>query len=114
MLTREELDQLHNTLDDFYDGLNDAFWAATTPEAKDQLHGALALITAVIDTIIRAELTMDNAVLISLTDTLKTSMKDLTDLRQQIDKIVHDVGIAATAIGAIDKALTITGKIIAL
>lgn len=113
MPTPNEITELQKAFYALYNSLNDAYWAASTVEAKDQIHGAKDLVESVLDIIDRADLEADNAAMANLRESLKSSMKDLGDLQKQLDAIVHNVAVATTALQAIDKALTIAGKVAA-
>lgn len=114
MARSDDLLQLNTTFGDLYTQLKNAYWAASTIEAKDQISGALDVTRDVIDTLNQLQLDDDNADLTSLKGALGTATKDLADLQRKVDGIVHNVAIATTAIDGITTALTIAGKVIAL
>jgi hypothetical protein len=109
--SQDDLATLKKTFYTLYNKLNDAYWAASTVEAKDQIHGAKDLVDQILDLLDQADLKSDNDAIATMTQTLKSCVKDLNDLQNKLDAIVHNVAVAATAIQAIDKALTIAGKI---
>jgi hypothetical protein len=113
MASQDDLAALQKLFYTLYNSLNDAYWAASTGEAKDEIHGAQDVVNQVLDTLDTADLESDNAAMATLTQNLKDSMKDLSDLQNKLNAIVHSVAIANTAIQAITDALTAAGKIVA-
>jgi|ERR1039458_9031123 hypothetical protein len=113
MPSQDDLAALRKAFYGLYNSLNDAYWAASTVEAKDQIHGAKDLVNQVLDTLDQADLEADNAAIATLTQSLNASIKDLSDLQKDLDAIVHNVAIASTAMQAIDAALTVAGKVAA-
>ena len=111
MPSQDDLSALQKLFYTLYNSLKDAYWAASTVESKDQIHGAEDLVNQVLDTLDREDLESDNAAMADLTKTLKDSIKDLSDLQNKLDVIVHNVAIANTAIQAINDALTAAAKI---
>jgi hypothetical protein len=113
MARTDQLRELSTTFGDLYDQLKDAYWAASTVEAKDEISGALDVTRDVIDALNQIGLDDDNADLNSLKGTLGTATKDLADLQGKVDRIVHNVAIATTTIDGLNRALTIAGKVMA-
>jgi len=114
MLSRDDIEALQKTFGDLYANLNSAYWAASTIEAKDQIHGAIDVVNAVLDQLDKAGLEADNEAIKELTGSLEVVNKDLDDLREQLDQIVHNVKVATEVVGAIDKAVSIAGKVLAV
>jgi hypothetical protein len=112
MPTHDDIADLQKAFYALYNVLKDAYWAASTVEAKDQIHGAKDLVDQVLDLVDRADLETDNNAMTELTQTLKLSVKDLRDLQKQLDGIVHNVTVATTAISTIDKTLAVAGKLV--
>jgi hypothetical protein len=112
MPSPDDLSALQTAFYTLYNSLKDAYWAASTVESKDQIHGAEDLVNQVLDTLDSADLESDNDAMAGLTATLQASMKDLSDLQNQLNVIVHNVSVANTAIQAINAALTVAGKIV--
>jgi hypothetical protein len=113
MPSQDDLAALQKAFYSLYNSLNEAYYAASTEEAKDQIHGAKDLVNQVLDMIDQADIEADNAAIASLTQALNASIKNLSDLQKDLEAIVHNVGIASTAVQAIDSALTVAGKIAA-
>lgn len=113
MVSKDDLKALQKAFDKLYTSLNDAYWAASTMEAKDQIHGAKDLVSQVLDQLVHAHLQSNNAAMEGLTESLNSSIKDLKDLQGQVDQIVHSVSVADSALQAIDDALTVAGKVAA-
>jgi hypothetical protein len=112
MPSQDDLSALEKKFYTLYNSLKDAYWAASTVDSKDQIHGAEDLVNQILDSLDRQDLASDNDAMADLTKTLKDSMKDLSDLQNKLDVIVHNVSIANTAIQAINDALIAAGKIV--
>jgi hypothetical protein len=112
MPSQDDLSALQKTYYAAYNALRDAYWAASTIEAKDEIHGAEDLVNQILDALDRADLESDNAAIADLTKSLKDSMNDLSKLQNKLDGIVHNVSIANTAVQAITAALTVAAKIV--
>jgi predicted component of type VI protein secretion system len=111
MPSQDDLAALQKMFYTLYNSLKDAYWAASTVESKDQIHGAEDLVNEILDALDREDLESDNDAMADLTKTLKDSIKDLSDLQNKLAVIVHNVSIANTAIQAINAALTAAAKI---
>ena len=111
MPSQDDLSDLQKLFYTLYNSLKDAYWAASTVESKDQIHGAEDLVNQILDTLDRKDIESNNDAIADLTKTLKVSIKDLSDLQNKLDAIVHNVSIANTAIQAINDALTAAAKI---
>jgi chaperonin cofactor prefoldin len=114
MISPSDVDTLQSTFHELRDKLNDAFFAATTTEAKDAIEGPLDTIDDVLDNLDKADLESDNAAIQSLSKALSDSTKQLQDLQKQLDKIVHSEAIVADVIGGIDKALSVAKVVMPL
>ena len=111
MISQADIESLQSSFYALYQKLNDAYWAASTIEAKDQIHGAMDAVNEVLDILDRADLESDNAAVQSLTASLETSTNDLEDLQKQLDQIVHKVSLVNDVLGRIDTALKVAGKV---
>lgn len=111
-MTQDDITSLQQVFYALYNRLTDAYWAASTVEAKDQIQGAKDLVDQILDMVDRSDLEADNAALGNLTQLLKLSIKDLGDLQNELDRIVHNVAVATTAVDAIGKALSVAGQIV--
>ena len=107
----DDLSALQKNFYQLYNKLKDAYWAASTVEGKDQIHGAEDVVNQILDALDREDLESDNQAMADLTKSLKDAMKDLSDLQNKLDAIVHSVAIANTAIEAINDALKVAAKI---
>ena len=114
MLDQNQIAELQKVFYALYNRLKDAYWAASTIEAKDQIQGARDLVNAILDTLDRADLLSDNAAMANFTQSLKATVSDLGDLQKQLDHIVHNVTVATQAIDAISEAFSVAGEIVPL
>ncbi len=113
MPSRDDIEALQKTFGDLYSSLNSAYWAASTIEAKDQIHGAIDVVNEVLDQLDKAGLEADNDAIKQLTDSLGAANNDLADLQDQLDQIVHNVKVASQVVAAISQAISIGGRVIA-
>jgi chromosome segregation ATPase len=113
VISEDDRSALQKAFDSLYTDLNDAYWAASTTEAKDKIHGAKDLVSQVLDELDQAESAANSTAMASLAQSLNSSIKDLSNLQKELDQIVHNVAAASTALQAIDKALIIGGKVAA-
>jgi hypothetical protein len=111
MPSRDDLSALRKDFYTLYNSLKDAYWAASTMEAKDEIHGAEDLVNGILDILDREDIESDNDAIACLTKGLKDSIKDLSDLQNKLDSIVHNVSIANTAVRVINDALKAAAKI---
>jgi methyl-accepting chemotaxis protein len=113
VLSRDDIETLQKTLGDLYAKLNSAYWAASTIEAKDQIHGAIDVVNEVLDQLDKAGLEADHDALRQLKESLGAANDDLDDLKSQVNQIVHNVKVASQVVAAIDQAISLGGKVIA-
>jgi predicted helicase len=111
MLSPDDIKVLQKTFGDLYSKLKSVFWAAST-EGRVQIQGPIDVVNKVLDQLDKAGLEADNDAIDALTDSLRVATKNLGDLQKQVDQIVHNVHVATEVVGAIDKAVSIAGKVI--
>lgn len=105
MTTNSDVDNLHDVYQAIYDSLNTAYWAASTIESKDRIHGVSELVFDVLTAINKTDLTSHTAEY----DEIKKSISDLNSnldkLKKDIDNLVQSVKIATDVSNDIDKAI---------
>lgn len=108
--TPDTLQDLQEALQGLYNTLNDAFWVASTVEAKDRIRG---LAEAVFDALTKLN-RLGIGALTAEYSALKTSIDrmngKLDGLKRDIDEIIHKMEVASQVAGAIDKAIAAAVK----
>jgi hypothetical protein len=98
---------LHAAQDAFgvlYRALSDAYWAATTIEAKDRIRGIADFIYNIHTALNQQDLRSHSAAMVGVTQDLVTAKMKIDKLQQDIDGIIHNIQIASQVVNAIQKA----------
>src|SRR2546422_10705439 len=97
--TRQDL---HDAVQNLYNLLDQAYWAASTIESKDRIRGIEDVLFDILTQLNRADIesrTQDYAALAKLVD---ASNRRLEKLKEDIDQIIHVVKVATDTASAID------------
>jgi len=105
-----ELDTVHDAYQSLYNALTSAYWAASTIENKDQIHGVMDVVFDVITELNRESLEADSDEFKTLATNLKNANDQLTSLKAQINQLVAAVKIATQVASAIDEAMSLAAK----
>ncbi|GJQ60440.1 MAG: hypothetical protein D8M57_16065 [Candidatus Scalindua sp. AMX11] len=95
---------------DLYDHLDDAYWAATTIEAKDKIRGISEVVSDLLTDMNQADLSLRTEQYLSLKKSIKGVNKNLDKLKKEIDDIIKKVKLARQILNVIDKALDTAAK----
>ncbi len=109
-----DLDSVHDAYQEVYNALTSAYWAASTIESKDQIHGVMDLVFDVITELNRESLDADSDEFQALAKNLKGANDQLTSLKGQIDDLVAAVKVATQVASAIDQAISLAAKYFSL
>ena len=93
-----------------FDALGEAYWAASTVQAKDQIQGVRDAVHQVLTAIIQAQLEEDTTQLESLTGLITATDDALEKLQADIDGIVHKITVVTQVEAAITGVLQLAGK----
>ncbi len=95
-----------------FDSLKQAYLAANTIEAKDQIFDTRETVFEILTAITQAKLDGNTAQIEALSDTIEKNNDDLEKLQACIGKIVTDTQIAANVINSISHVLSLAGDFI--
>ncbi len=101
---------LNKAYSDLYDDLNEAFWAAGTLEAKDQIKGFMDEVSEVITALDSADLATRDATFDQLNAQVSTVNKQLQTLQQQINGIISRISTATAIISGITKVVSLAAQ----
>jgi hypothetical protein len=76
MPSQDDLAALQKMFYTLYNSLKDAYWAASTVESKDQIHGAEDLVNEILDALDREDLESDNDAMADLTRWRRVCFED--------------------------------------
>jgi len=107
------LDELHDTLQMLHDELDVAYWDASTVVAKDKIKGIEDAIFDVLKTLNSADISQRTPAYQKAIDTVRLANGKLSELRNQMDRLVHNINTASEVAASIDKALTVIAKFLA-
>jgi hypothetical protein len=96
-----------------YDGLNDAYWAASTIQDKDRLRGAADVIFEILSQLTVSDIRSRSIEFSQLKATFDSVQARLEKLQKDIDGIIHNVSVATNVVAGITKALELAGKFLA-
>jgi hypothetical protein len=94
-----------------FDSLGDAYWAASTMDAKDQIQAARESAFEILTAITQAQLDNDTSQLTALTGVVTKTNAALVKLQADIDSIVKKIAVAADVEKAIAEVLSLAGKL---
>jgi peptidoglycan hydrolase CwlO-like protein len=97
---------LNDAYSQLLDDLNEAYWAASTMDAKDQIMGAIEVVTDVITALDATDLTTRNAEYTALQAQVKSVNDQLQTLQKQINAIISRINTAASIVSDITKAVS--------
>ncbi|GDY19777.1 hypothetical protein LBMAG56_11220 [Verrucomicrobiota bacterium] len=103
---QETLDAMQN----LYDTLTDAYWAASTIEAKDRIYGAEEVVFDIVTELQREDLEANTAAFKAAGEKVAAAMGKVEQLKQDIDKLVHAMKVAVKVAAALDKGVQLASK----
>ena len=92
--------------------LNDAYWAASSLEVKDQLYGIIEAVTSLITQLVAADLASRDAAYAALVAQVAAVNKKLDVLQQQINSMINRINTAATIVSDVAKVLAVAATVI--
>jgi ABC-type transporter Mla subunit MlaD len=104
------LDTVHDAYQDLYNALTDGYWAASTIENKDKIHGLMDIVFDILTELNRDTLEADSQEFKDIAAHLKSANDQLNNLKAQIDKLIAAVKIATKVAAGIDKAVSLAAK----
>lgn len=105
-----DLDSVHDAYQQVYNSLTSAYWAASTIQNKDQIHGIMDVVFDLLTELNRESLDANSPEFQTLAKDLKGANDQLNTLKGQIDQLVAAVKVATQVASAIDEAITLAAK----
>ena len=106
-------DTLTEAFQNLHDQLQQAYWKATSVEAKDQITDLTHDVSSVLTSLYQGELADNTQQYKRLSAQIKSVNKDLGDFQKQINNLVNDVNIATQVVSAIAQAADQYAKVMA-
>ena len=105
---------LHDGLQALYRELDKAYWDATTMETKDRIRGIAEAVLDVMSELNRRAIAQRTNEFAEMRETIIKVNDKLTELKADLDKIIHNIKTAGEVAGAIDKALGLAASFFTL
>jgi hypothetical protein len=102
--------EVHDAYQALYETLNDAYWAASTIEAKDRLHGLAESVFDIVTDLNRAEIKKRTAEYQATAKQVTAVSDKLATLKTDIRQLIHRVEVAGQVANAIDQAIRLASK----
>ena len=107
MSQNDKSDEFYVALGECYNALNDAYWAASTIDAKDIILGCMRHVSDLRDIMLLQDLTKRNTAFKEAEEQIAVGNKRLEKLKEDIDNLINKID-------AITKVVTTIGKILSL
>ena len=107
-------EQVRNAFQELYNQLRQAYWAASTIEAKDQIYGVKEVVYDILLELQKEKIESDTPRYKEIKGQIEAATKKIDALRKEIDTIVHAVKIAGAVAKGIDKAIELARKFVGL
>lgn len=106
----EKIAKMRTPLQELYDLLDEAYWAATSIEAKDRFRGISEVISDILTDFNRADISARTKEYLALKKEIVNVNKKLKKLKKEIDDLIKKVKLAGKVAKAIDKVINIAAK----
>lgn len=107
--TKQDLNDAYSAL---LNDLNDAYWAASDVNAKDEIYGLIEAINTILTEMDAVDLESRDAAYTALLQKVTTVNKGLQVLQKQIDSIIKKISTAAAIVSDVTKVLTVAAKVL--
>jgi hypothetical protein len=104
------LEEVHDSYQNAYIFLTSAYWAASTIENKDRIHGVMDVVFDLLTDLNRETLVADSDDFTALASELQSANAELTSLKNQIAQLIAAVKVATEVASAIDLAIALAAK----
>jgi ABC-type transporter Mla subunit MlaD len=98
-------------LNDLYQKLNSAYWVATAIEDKDRLRGLCDVVSDQLDQIDVDEINSRSGQFQAVLGSLNDLNGRLDKLKTDIDGMIHNINVATSVVGSIDKFAGVLGQL---
>ncbi len=99
-----------DAVQELYDSLTEAYWAASTIEAKDRIYGAEEVVFDILTQLQREDLESNTAAFKAAAGKVEAVIGKVEQLKQDIDKLVHAMKVAVKVTAALDKGVQLAIK----
>jgi hypothetical protein len=106
--------EVQKAFQELYDNLTQAYWSASTIEAKDRIYGIEEVVFDVLTELTREELDDRTEVFQEVADKVEPVLTKLDGLKQDIDQLIHAVKVASQVAGAIDQVVKLATRFFSL
>ena len=113
-MTKPTLSDVHDAYQDLYNALTAAYWAASTIQNKDQIHGVMDLVFDALTDLNQDSIQANTPAFTSMQEELKTANAQIETVKADIAKLVASIKVATQVASAIDKAISLAAKYFAL
>jgi hypothetical protein len=103
---------LINAYSDLLGDLNDAYWAASSLDVKDQLYGIIEVVTSLVTQLVATDLASRDAAYAALVAQVSSTNKKLDALQQQINSMISRINTATTIVSDVAKVLAVAAKVL--
>jgi len=104
---------LHDAMQEFYDSLSQAYWAANTMQDKDYIRGLADVAFDILTDLNRQAIVARTPEFDQLAGAVKGIMPGLEKAKEEIDQVIQAVKVVAAVAKAIDKVVAAAAKLLA-
>ena len=99
-------DEFRMALEDCWSALNIAYWASSTAAAKDAIFGCLDFVSDLLDVAYVNDFQSRTTQFSNLADEIEVGNKKLSQLKKDIDKLIHKVDSITKVLTTIEKVIS--------
>jgi hypothetical protein len=103
---------LNDAYSELLNDLNDAYWAASSMDAKDQLYGFIEAITSLVAQLNATDLKSRDAAYSALAVQVASVNKQLDALQKQINSLINRINTVAKIVADVAKVVAIAAKVV--
>ena len=103
---------LNDAYSELLNDLNDAYWAASSMDAKDQLYGFIEAITILVAQLNSGDLESRDPAYAALAAQVASANKQLGALQKQISSLINRINTVAKIVADVDKVVAIAAKVV--
>ena len=102
---------LNDAYSDLLDDLNEAYWAAASLDAKDQIKGVIDIVTDALTALDAADLTVRDAAYAALSNQVASVNGQLEALQAKINGIINRINVATSVITDITNVVSLAAEL---
>lgn len=111
MPQNDKSEEFYIALGECYNALNDAYWAASTIDAKDIILGCMRHISDLRDIMLLQKLDERTAAFKEAEEQISVGNKRLEKLKEEIDNLINKIDAITKVINTIGKILSLKNSI---